>query len=169
MWPTLFNPMPFISGVKVCTHWRVLEHGKLHDPRQEKLFATVTFDPRIRNPLQVGRRLSWEPQEWTAGEDPRDRGFSTILIYWRHPIHGVLSLPEIKVFLSFLRFYYVRELLVQRKANDLIFISIHFIMRWVEFFHYTHPKNLEIIKFDSKIWQITGERWRQNFRACVIK
>ena len=39
-----------------------------------------------------------------------------------------------KFFLSFVPFYYVGKLLVQRKANDLIFILIHFKMRWVEFF-----------------------------------
>ena len=34
-----------------------------------------------------------------------------------------------KFFLSFVPFYYVGKLLVQRKANDLIFILIHFKMR----------------------------------------
>ena len=44
-------------------------------------------------------------------------------------------------FPSFL-FYYVGKLLVQRKANDLIFISIHFKMRWDGFFSLHTPRKL---------------------------
>ena len=74
-----------------------------------------------------------------------------------------LSLKS-KFFLSFLPFYYVRELLVQRKANDLIFISIHFKMRWVEIFSLHTSKKLK-----NLLNYLRKNEWRHNFRACVIK
>ena len=46
------------------------------------------------------------------------------------------------------------------KGRQTIWSLIRLTLKWdgLNFSHYTHPKNLEMIKFDSKICQITWER-----------